>query len=206
MLISRIKDRISEAATEACGYSPLTKVVSEEEINRILEQESGWIPCSERLPVPETEVLITARRKYTNGEYRGIITSALYEDGKMLESDSCWNWVDIEGEYDEENDCYIIPKGWWECRHFNADDVYDNLIDCEVIAWMSLPESYNVGAKDVHTEKPQTNADWIRNMTDEELALTVMCPADITGGDTKCDQYHNCRKCTLDWLQRESEG
>ena len=42
-------------------------------------------------------------------------------------------------------------------------------------------------------------------LTDEELALTVMCPADITGGDTKCDQYHNCRKCTLDWLQRESE-
>lgn len=53
MSISRIKNRISEAVTEACGYSPLTKVVSEEEINRILEQESGWIPCSERLPVPE---------------------------------------------------------------------------------------------------------------------------------------------------------
>lgn len=43
MSISRIKNRISEAATEACGYSPLTKVVSEEEINRILEQESGLI-------------------------------------------------------------------------------------------------------------------------------------------------------------------
>lgn len=53
--------------------------------------------------------------------------------------------------------------------------------------------------------KAMTNADRIRSMTDEELALTVMCPADITGGDTKCDQYHNCRKCTLDWLQRESE-
>ena len=50
MKIDRIKNRISEAATEACGYSPLTKVVSEEEVNRILEQESGWIPCSERLP------------------------------------------------------------------------------------------------------------------------------------------------------------
>lgn len=50
MKISRIKNQISEAATEACGYSPLTKVVSEEEINRILEQESGWIPVSERLP------------------------------------------------------------------------------------------------------------------------------------------------------------
>lgn len=140
--ISRIKNQISEAATEACGYSPLTKVVSEEEINRILEQESGWIPCSERLPAPETEVLITARRKYINGEYREIITAALYEDGKILESDSCWVWIDIEGEYDEENDCYIIPEGWWECRHFNADDVYNNLIDCEVIAWMPLPEPY----------------------------------------------------------------
>lgn len=50
MSISRIKNRISEAATEACGYSPLTKVISEEEINRILKQESGWIPVSERLP------------------------------------------------------------------------------------------------------------------------------------------------------------
>lgn len=59
---------------------------------------------------------------------------------------------------------------------------------------------------DVYTvTNKQTNADRIRSMTDEELALAVMCPADITGGDTKCDQYHNCRKCTLDWLQRESE-
>ena len=53
--------------------------------------------------------------------------------------------------------------------------------------------------------RPQTNAERIRSMTDEELALAVMCPADITGGDTKCDRYGNCRKCTLDWLQRESE-
>lgn len=53
MKISRIRSRIVKSLIEACGYSPLTKVVSEEEINRILEQESGWIPCSERLPVPE---------------------------------------------------------------------------------------------------------------------------------------------------------
>lgn len=58
MSISRIKNRISEAATEACGYSPLTKVISEEEINRILEQESGWIPCSERLPEEHDSMFI----------------------------------------------------------------------------------------------------------------------------------------------------
>lgn len=40
MEMSRIKNWITESLTEACGYSPLTKVVSEEEINRILKQES----------------------------------------------------------------------------------------------------------------------------------------------------------------------
>ncbi len=55
-------------------------------------------------------------------------------------------------------------------------------------------------------KKPQTNADRIRSMTDKELASVVMCPADITGGDTECNQHHNCNECTFDWLQRESEG
>ena len=59
MKISRIKNRISEAATEACGYSPLTKVVSEEEINRILEQESGWIPVDEQIPNTDKYILVS---------------------------------------------------------------------------------------------------------------------------------------------------
>ena len=145
MEMSRIKSQIAESLTEACGYSPLTKVISEEEVNRILAEEEktgGWIPVSERLPESETEVLITVRRKYKSGRCVNIITTAFYEDGKMLECDSCWNWVDIESEYDEENDCYIIPEGWWENRHFNQDEVYNNLIDDEVIAWMPLPEPY----------------------------------------------------------------
>ena len=70
MEISRIRSRIAESLTEACGYSPLTKVISEEEVNRILVEEEktgGWIPVSERLPESETEVLITVRRKYKRG-------------------------------------------------------------------------------------------------------------------------------------------
>ena len=102
-----------------------------------------WIPVSERLPDPETEVLITARRKYKSGRCVDTITTALYEDGNISERDSCWNWVDIDGEYDEENDCYIVPEGWWENRHFNPDEVYNNLVDDEVIAWMPLPEPYS---------------------------------------------------------------
>lgn len=115
-MIERIKQRIAAVAKEACGYAPLTRVISEAEVKEILEQEEktgGWIPVSERLPDPETEVLITARRKYKSGGCVDIITTAFYEDGNISECDSCWNWVDIDGEYDEENDCYIVPE---ECR------------------------------------------------------------------------------------------
>ena len=94
------------------------------------------------MPPVETEVFIVAKRKYCGGEVRYITTTAMYEDGTVLENDSCWRWEDIEGEWDEENDCYIIPEGWWENRHYNPDEVYNNVIDDEVIAWQKLPRPY----------------------------------------------------------------
>lgn len=59
-------------------------------------------------------------------------------------------------------------------------------------------------------ENPQTNADRIRNMSDEELALSIMCPAEYDLGFNKeCEcngeMNRNCRKCTLNWLQSEAE-
>lgn len=42
--------------------------------------------------------------------------------------------------------------------------------DIFVNAWMALPKPFRVGANNVHTEKSKTNADRIRNMSDEELA------------------------------------
>lgn len=46
-MIERIKQRIAAVANEACGYAPLTRVISEAEVKEILEQEEktgGWIP------------------------------------------------------------------------------------------------------------------------------------------------------------------
>ncbi len=106
------------------------------------EYNNGWISCSEQMPPVETEVLILAKRKYKDGDSRYITTTAMYEDGTVLENDSCWYWENIDGAWDEENDCYIIPEGWWECRHYNPDDVYNNAVDDEVIAWQQLPEAY----------------------------------------------------------------
>ena len=122
-----------------------------EDIARILndmptiEPEPHWIPCSERLPECEQEVLICTKKKVVgkNAYIDSIITPAMYEDGTMLEIDSKWRWEDIDyDKWDEENDCGIIPEGWWENRHFNPDDVYNNVVDREVVAWMPLPEGY----------------------------------------------------------------
>lgn len=117
----------------------------------------GWIPVSERLPECEQEVLICTMKKVYVSRKTGmewceepIITPALYEDGTMLEINSKWRWEDIDyAGWDEEEDCGIIPEGWWENRHFNPDDVYNNVVDKKVIAWMPLPLPWKAESEEV---------------------------------------------------------
>lgn len=109
------------------------------------QPEPQWIPCSERLPEREQEVLICTEKKLVGQDayIDSIVTPALYEDGTMLENDSKWHWVDMDyAGWDEEEDCGIIPEGWWENRHFYPDGDYNNVVDRKVIAWMPLPEPY----------------------------------------------------------------
>ena len=89
-------------------------------------------------PKVEEEVLIMYQTE--SGECG--ITTAHYEDGTLLSQDSIFYWDELAawGELDEEHDDYIIPKGWWEYRHFNQYEVYDNRVDYPVIGWMPLPE------------------------------------------------------------------
>lgn len=65
------------------------------------------------------------------------------------------------------------------------------------------PEGYVVTRK-------KTNADRIRSMTDEELALAIMCPAEYDlnfNKNEKCngEMNKNCYECSLKWLLAESE-
>ena len=96
----------------------------------------AWRDPDKDPPKVETEVLVLYR---CNG-YLGI-TTAHYENGNVFSEDSEWTWEDLSdwGTYDEERDDYRIPEGWWEYRHFNPDDVYNNKIDCPVVGWMPLP-------------------------------------------------------------------
>ena len=193
MLINKIKNRISEAATEACGYSPLTKVVSEEEINRILEQESGWIPCSEQIPEEPEE-------------------NPLFE-GKCLEV------YLVTTKYGSNAQDKVYPfRAFWNGINFT-----DGMNILDVIAWMPLPEPYRVSAENAQpketplTEQPQTNADRIRSMTDEELAewITNMCEFERHGEPYKSiynldtdneEEIHDSYGDLLSWLKAESEG
>lgn len=114
--------------------SATAQYLVEKIIKKHLSDNDGWIPVEEGMPKCEEEVWIITEK--------GTQTSAMYEDGTMLDDNSKWNWTDIDGEWDEEADCMIIPEGWWEYRHFNPDDVYNNPVDEKVIAWRPLPESY----------------------------------------------------------------
>lgn len=128
-------DKIAERMAEL----DFTKEIVKQEAE---QYNNGWIPCSEKMPPVETEVFIVTKRKYRGGKVQYITTTAMYEDGTVLENDSCWRWEDIDGEWDEENDCYIIPEGWWENRHYNPDEVYNNAVDDEVVAWQPLTQPY----------------------------------------------------------------
>lgn len=60
--------------------------------------------------------------------------------------------------------------------------------------------------KSERKNKP-TNADIIRHMSDEELAVTIMCPNETGMANIKCDKNDNCncRQCCFKWLQEEAE-
>lgn len=111
-----------------------------------------WVPCEDRLPECEQEVLIcTARKTFVHKPsglewyFEGVVTPAIYEDGTMLEVNSMWHWEDIDwAGWDEEEDCGIIPEGWWENRHFNPEGEYNCPVDQKVLAWMPLPEPHKV--------------------------------------------------------------
>ena len=149
--------------------------------------EQKWIPGSERLP--------------DDGDVRFYmcIVENHEEDLPMF----C--------QYAEER-----GFGFWR-DYYDADTL--GFVDSEfqtneelgyekVVAWMPLPEPYRESEVDY---APMTNADRIRSMTDEELALAIMCPAEYDlnfNKNEKCngEMSENCYECSLKWLQAESEG
>lgn len=87
---------------------------------------------------------------------------------------------------------------------YRAPDGYIDFEKETVIAWRPLPEPYR---QNDEQEKKQTNADRIRSMSDEELAMCTMCPNENGLGEIECNKSDscNCYECIVKWLQSEVE-
>ena len=82
---------------------------------------------------------------------------------------------------------------------------------CTLSAWKSaecITQDYKHYMKSPFdiTQKPVTNADRIRAMSDEELANKLYLGVCVRHFDDSHECKDNgCRKCWLDWLRQEAE-
>ena len=95
-----------------------------------------WISVKDRMPEQEECVLLLCKTQYGTS-YKCI---GFYESGMMRRDDSdyCWDY-EVCDSYDEENDNYLVNKGWFE-RVFNWDDYSACGIEDTVTHWMPLPK------------------------------------------------------------------
>lgn len=57
-----------------------------------------------------------------------------------------------------------------------------------------------------NTDEPMTNGDYIRSLSDADLAQIVMCPNEIGFDEVECHKHDKfCQECTLNWLMAERE-
>ncbi|MDV5095553.1 hypothetical protein R2P79_15930 [Faecalibacterium duncaniae] len=127
------KERLVQGAASAAYRDAQKTVVAAPTVSLWPE----WCDPETDPPKVEEEVLIL----YCNSISGYGITTAHYENGNVLSQNSAFYWEDLWdwGLYDEEQDDYRIPEGWWEYRHFNPDEVFNNRVDYPVVGWMPLP-------------------------------------------------------------------
>lgn len=126
-----------------------TSAVCAAAADRLEELEANqprWIPVTERLPENEQDVIVcVTRKRYDNPEkHIQLVVAGFHTDGKHngYESSYTWDTTDLDMEYDEENDTYLIPEGWWECVEYG--DEFSAIGDF-VTHWMPLPEAPKEG-------------------------------------------------------------
>lgn len=116
-------------------------------------------------------------------------------------------WIPVSERLPEESLNSVI--GWDTYRerccfvHYTGGRFIlgDDTDSVNITAWMPLPDPYR-GEHPKHT-----NADRIRSMTDEELAIHMACPNDTGLAEIECNKSDscNCYKCLLNCLRAESE-
>ena len=95
-----ILDALSAEAETKCVAQ--IKVDTEEIVRRIKEEYDityGWIPCSERLPIPPTFCLVT-----TDGSHGDVIDIALYMSDGWHKASEVFAWMPLPKPYREDGE------------------------------------------------------------------------------------------------------
>lgn len=93
----------------------------------------------------------------------------------------------------------------------NCTNLYNLSDENDVIVGKWCPkinDSPDIEAeRECRNYKRMTNADRIRAMSDEDLAINMMCPNENGLAEIDCDKCDNCNcyECLLKWLQSEVE-
>lgn len=89
----------------------------------------------------------------------------------------------------------IVPeraRGCENCKYRGMDETQEPCAHCTKNA--------------VDNYEPMTNGDYIRSLSDTELAQIVMCPNEIGFDEVECHKDDKfCQECTLNWLMAERE-
>lgn len=100
---------------------------------------SKWISVKDRLPENEETVLICAEARPSGRKPFRVVVLAFHTDGRTNTEESAYSWDfgAYDAEYDEDNDAYIIPEGWWESTRYI--EAFVSVRGC-VTHWMPLPK------------------------------------------------------------------
>ena len=97
-----------------------------------------------------------------------------------------------------EKPCYSIE--WYDPLEKEYNLGYSSYYIGYVFNWLS--EYFEIVDKDTNV---LTNADRIRDMSDEELAEIIACPKGLFDRMDCLDDHRDCNHCALEWLKQPAE-
>lgn len=125
-----------ETRVDLVAQDCLQEIHRLKDVVEFFQNQEGWISVEDETPDLEKRVMICTETRH-NGEAYKHIVMGMYENGTVWSEDSAFNWEDLD-TYDEEQDDYLIPEGWYEYSLYREDGV--NSIDDFVTHWMPLPK------------------------------------------------------------------
>jgi hypothetical protein len=107
-----------------------------------MEQQlnNGWIPVDSK-PDSDRPVEVTARRK-TGARGYFVLKACYVAPHTQTTEDYGWDIGNVDGEYDEEKDCYWIPECWYEDNAISDNENWILNDEYDILAWRELPESW----------------------------------------------------------------